>query len=334
MKILKNKRHTGLKVFIIILIIILCFAGGGVGYFYYNAGKIKKKTISKKPSDLGIKNESNFDQYSGITNIAFFGLDRRSKDDASRSDSIMVITLDGTNKKIKISSIMRDTYVNVDGHGMTKITHAYAYGGPQLAVKTINENFGLNIKDYVTVDFFALEKIIDQIGGVTINVTSDELKYINQYIDEVSNLEHVTPNHVTKTGEQLLDGRQAVAYCRIRYTAGGDYERTERQRTVLMALINKEKEKGATGMLSMVKSLLPYAETSMSSTDIMKYSTAVVSKGMFNNLEEERFPLDGYCKGMMLDGVWYLWADLKTSADQMQKFIFQDIKPVPKAPLS
>ena len=331
---IKKKKHTGLKVFIIVLIIILCFAGGGVGYFYYKAGKVKKKTISKKPSDLGIKDESKFDQYKGITNIAFFGLDRRHVSDISRSDSIMVVTLDGIHNKIKFSSIMRDTYVSVDGHGMTKITHAYAYGGPQLAVKTINENFGLNIKDYVTVDFFAMEKIIDQIGGVNINVTSDELKYINSYIDEVSKLENVTPNHVTKAGEQLLDGRQAVAYCRIRYTAGGDYERTERQRTVLMALINKEKEKGASGMLSMVNSLLPYAETSMSSTDIMKYSTAVVSKGMFNNLEEERFPVDGYCKGMMLDGVWYLWADLKAATDQMQKFIFQDIKPVSKAPLS
>lgn len=161
------------------------------GYFYSKTSKMKRTTISRKASDLGItkETEDKLDKFSGITNIALFGLDSRVKNEASRSDCIMIITLDGTHNKIKISSIMRDTYVHVDGYGMTKITHAYAYGGPQLAIKTINENFGLNIKDYVKVDFFSLEKIVDSVGGIEVNITSQELKVINGYIKEVSDIE-------------------------------------------------------------------------------------------------------------------------------------------------
>ena len=114
-----------------------------------------------------------------IINIAFFGVDRRAVNEASRSDSIMILSIDEMHKKIKMSSIMRDTYVEIKNHGQTKINHAYAYGGPQLAIRTLNENFNLDIRDYVTVDFFNFEKIIDAIGGVTIDVKQDEISLIN-----------------------------------------------------------------------------------------------------------------------------------------------------------
>ncbi|AAK81003.1 LCP family protein required for cell wall assembly [Clostridium acetobutylicum] len=333
---MKSKKKFGFlsKFFITILILIVVIGVTAGGYFYSKTSKMKKTTISKKPSDLGItqKNQNELQKYDDTINIAFFGLDRRQKTDISRSDSIMILTMDPTHKKLKLSSIMRDTYVNVDGHGMTKITHAYAYGGPQLAIKTINENFNLNIKDYVTVDFYGLEKIIDKLNGVEVDVQPDEVNYLNSYIDEVSKYEKVTPNHVSSAGKQLLDGRQAVAYSRIRYTAGGDFQRTERQRTVLMAVFNKMKAQGKSNMLSMMDELLPYAETDLGSLDIAKYGAKFLSSNI-DSIDQERFPVDGYCSGITVDNVWYLKTDLGVTSDQMKKYIFEDVKPTPKASL-
>nr|WP_281418728.1 LCP family protein [Clostridium frigoris] len=136
----------------------------------------------------------------------------------SLSDSIMIVSIDSNNKKIKISSIMRDTYVKIKGHGQTKITHAYAYGGPQLAIRTINENFNLNIRDYITLDFFSFEKIIDAIGSVSIDIKQDEISPINDKIVEVSKIEKKSVPKITKPGLQNLNGLQAVAYTRVRFT--------------------------------------------------------------------------------------------------------------------
>ncbi|URZ08138.1 Polyisoprenyl-teichoic acid--peptidoglycan teichoic acid transferase TagU [Clostridium felsineum] len=330
-----KKKFSFLKKFfltVFILIVVVGVTAGG--YFYSKTSKMKKKVISKKPSDLGIsqKTQTDLQKYDDTINIALFGVDRRQKTDISRSDSIMILTMDPTHKKLKISSIMRDTYVNVDGHGKTKITHAYAYGGPQLAIKTINENFNLNVKDYVTVDFYAFEKIIDKLNGVEIDVQPDEVNYLNSYIDEVSKYEKVKPNHVTASGKQLLDGRQAVAYSRIRYTAGGDFQRTERQRTVLMAVFNKMKAQGKGNMISMMDEMLPYTETSLGSLDIAKYGTKFLSLNI-DSIDQERFPVDGYCSGITVDGVWYLNTDLAVTSDQMRKYIFDDVKPTPKTSL-
>ncbi|URZ03571.1 LCP family protein [Clostridium felsineum] len=335
MKNKKEKKFGIVKsIFIIFFVLIFGLGAAGGAYFFSKTSKIKKTEISKKPTDLGISNKTQTDlsKYKDSVNIALFGVDRRLKTDISRSDAIMILTMDSEHKKLKISSIMRDTYVKVDGHGMTKITHAYAYGGPQLAIKTINENFNLNIKDYVTVDFYALEKIIDKLNGVEIDVQPDEIKYLNSYINEVSKYEKVTPNHVTSSGKQLLDGRQAVAYSRIRYTAGGDFERTERQRTVLMAVFNKLQGQGKGNMLSILDEVLPYTETNLSGVDIAGYSTKFISSNM-STIDQERFPIDGYCSGAMIDNVWYLKTDLGVTADQMRKYIFDDIKPTAKASL-
>lgn len=136
---------------------------------------------------------------------------------------------------------MRDSYVDIEGHGKTKLNHAYAYGGPELAIKTINSNFKLNIRDFVAVDFYGLENIIDTVGGVEIPVRSDEIKYINSYMQGTAKVENKAVQEVQNPGLQNLNGMQAVAYARIRYTSGGDYERTERQRTILTAVMNKIK---------------------------------------------------------------------------------------------
>jgi LCP family protein required for cell wall assembly len=223
------------------IIIILIF-GGMFSYTFYQLGKIKTTEISKTNEDLGIKvkevvkekqeeeapEESNEESYE-VINIDLFGLDRRSKEEAARSDSIMIISIDKKHNKIKMSSIMRDTYVKIKDHGETKINHAYAYGGPQLAIRTLNENFNLDIRDYIAVDFFNAEEIIDAMGGITIDINQDEIALLNNNALGVANIEEKSVDKISKTGPQTLNGLQAVAYSRIRYTAGGDFVRTERQ---------------------------------------------------------------------------------------------------------
>ena len=175
---MKRWKKNVLIIFIIFVVVVV----GGFGYVFYDLSKINTMKISKKDGDLGIKSTAttNVEQSNDVTNIALFGLDRRAKTDSSRSDSMIVLSIDQKHKKIKMSSLMRDFYVSVDGHGQTKLTHAYAYGGAQLAIKTINKNFNLNIRDYVAVDFYDLENLINAIGGVTINVQQDEVPLINK----------------------------------------------------------------------------------------------------------------------------------------------------------
>ncbi|AWI06373.1 LCP family protein [Clostridium drakei] len=313
------------KIIFTTIIVLVIAIGAIISCFNAELSKVNKVKIPKNNSELNISNSSTKED-NGIINIALFGIDRRYKDEASRSDALMILTLDKKHKKLKISSIMRDSYVNVDGYGMTKVTHAYAYGGPTLAIKTLNKNFDLNIKDYVTVDFFGFEKIIDSVGGIEINITPEEIKYINGYIKETSKIENASIPLINNPGLQKVNGRQAVAYTRIRYTAGGDFERTQRQRNVLIAVLNKIKKISSTSIVNVVSELLPYTETNMSNTDILKMLTSIYTLGI-KDIGEQRFPLDGYCDGKMIDNVWYLMFDLNATKNQMHKYIFEDIKP-------
>ncbi|MBU3110765.1 LCP family protein [Clostridium lacusfryxellense] len=323
-----KKMRLWIKLVLSVIIIILLVFGATFGYTFYQLSKIKTTKISKTYEDLGIKPEVtlkkelslkkeiplireeplNKEDSNKIINIAFFGLDRREVNQQSRSDSIMILSIDEKHKKIKIVSIMRDTYVEIKNYGKTKINHAYSYGGPQLAIRTLNENFNLDIRDYVTVDFSNFEKLINAIGGVTIDVKQDEISLIPQ---------------ITKPGPQILNGLQAVAYSRIRHTVGDDFRRTERQRTVLSVMLTKIQSLGVMKFPSVVSKLLPFTETSMNNMDIIKLGTNVFTSNI-KTLDQKRFPVDGYWTAKMLGGVWYLVANMKATVVQLHKFIYDD----------
>lgn len=330
-----NVKKSGRRKKIIIsvaFVLIAVFAGIGI-YSYSLLNKVKSTSLQKDNNSLGIKDAAiqqieQEDPGQDVINIALFGLDRRSKDEASRSDAIMVASIDKKHNKIKLSSIMRDAYVEVPGYGMTKITHAYAYGGPELAIKTLNQNFNLDIKDYVTVDFFSLEKIIDSLGGVTIDIRAEEIPYINSYMKEVSNIEKEKITDVTQSGKVNLNGMQAVAYSRIRYI-GNDFERTERQRKVLTEMLNNIQKEGITKYPSIVSTLLPYVETSISKGVMLSLGASILTSGT-KTIDQERFPVDGYWQDKMINGIYYLDVDLKVATDQIHKYIYEDVKPVAK----
>ena len=274
----------------------------GGGYLYVNnvLNKIDKVDIDE--SKLGVNDELS-KKYGKVQNIALFGVDSTDGGNG-RSDSTMILTIDREHKKLKITSLMRDSYVSIDGHGNDKLNHAYAFGGPELAIRTINQNFGLNIKDFATVNFSSLPKIIDTLGGVDIDIDSEELKYINDYINDLNRLNKTNVSSITKTGLQKLNGTQAMAYCRIRYTTGGDYKRTERHREVLEKLFEGIKEVSVAKYSTILNELMPMVKTSLSTSEILGLGTDMVNIG--RNLEQDRFPKDSDGKESMINGVYYL----------------------------
>jgi len=203
----------------------------------------------------------------GYMNIALFGLDSRKGELESgiQSDTIMIVSINKETKQVKLASIYRDTYLRcLDKEGdfyYGKVNSAYNVGGAQGAVKTLNNNFDLDIKDYVTVNFNGIATIIDKLGGIDVTVTADEAEYVNGYLVETRKLTGMkSPDIAVKAGKVHLNGLQATAYCRIRYTAyyfedgshiNDDYGRTARQRNVISKMIEKAKEAGMDEVLDM-----------------------------------------------------------------------------------
>lgn len=315
-----------MKKFIIGFLVVVIALIGGIGvYLNRMLNQVDTNEISQSDEDLGIrKPDERKEKLPNVTNIALFGLDRRGATGNTRSDTIMIASLDLENKKAKLTSIMRDTYVNIPGRGMDKINHAYAFGGPELAIRTINENFDMDIRDYVMVDFYGMADIIDALGGVEIDVKPEEIKYINNYIQEISNTQGKEINPVTASGKQTLSGLQAVAYSRIRYVGNGDFERTERQRRVLEQLMDKALSAGALKYPKLMNELLPYVKTSLNKGEILKLGTSAFASGI-NSLEQYRIPVDGYAKGQKMNGIYYLVPqDLQDNVDFLHRFIYEE----------
>lgn len=318
----KNKKRKKIWTIILASMVGLFIVAAGAGYLYVNnvLNKIDKVDIDE--SKLGI-NEELSKKYGKVQNIALFGVD--STDGGhGRSDSTMILTIDREHKKLKITSLMRDSYVAIDGHGNDKLNHAYAFGGPELAIRTINQNFGLNIRDFVTVNFSSLPKIIDTLGGINIDIDSEELKYINDYISDLNRLNKTNVSSITKTGLQKLNGTQAMAYCRIRYTSGGDYKRTERHREVLEKLFEGIREVSIAKYPTILNDLMPMVKTSLSTSEILSLGTDMVNMG--KGLEQDRFPKDSDAKSAMINNVYYLQFDKEVTKDKLHKWIFEDIK--------
>jgi LCP family protein required for cell wall assembly len=285
--------------------------------------------LIKTPEALGISKNvqiRNARMLPHPINIALFAVDRRNRNEEGNSDIIMIISIDQLTKKIKMSSILRDTYVNIEGKGMDKLNAAFSLGGPQLAIKTINQNFEMDIKDYINVDFFSAAKIINALNGVNVNVKAEEIPYLNNYLQEISGIENIPAQFITSPGIQKLNGKQAVAYTRIRAAGRGDYERTERQRSVLVALFNKMKGAGPDIFPVFATQILPNLETSMSNMALFTIGSDILNSKT-KNIEQARFPLDQASKGERINTIWYLKTDLKSTSISLFNFIYKNIKP-------
>ena len=251
MKSVKKKNKIWIFLFISFLLAIIVL------------GVITGSTISNKLSYLNVKllNEENLavnselygkvsdvlteNEFNSIKNIVFFGIDTQSDGDGQddpnfmgRTDSIIIVSINPKYKTLKMISIPRDTYAEIEGYGKTKINHAYEYGQEQLALKTINQNFGLNLTEFVTIDFAGLINVINDIGGVQLSITQAEKNFINENSKLAYELTKSSVKKLSSAGLVTLDGEQALTHSRNR-TIGDDFTRAGRQRQVLEAIMNK-----------------------------------------------------------------------------------------------
>lgn len=291
----------------------------GIGCFYvtYLLNQVERAELNGTDEDLGIDTSVWKDE--DVINIALFGVDSRQEVNEGRSDAIMVASFDAEHHKVKVVSIMRDSEVKVSGHGRTKINHAYAYGGAELAIKTLNQNFGLNIKDYITVNFYQLADVVDALGGLEIEITEAERKHMNLYIKEAANAVGKKYKTVKESGLQLLTGEQVVAYARIRKIGNSDFQRTERQRLVIEKVFEKVMDTSVLRYPSLLNSVLPMIETSLSNSDILGIASRVVMFGK-PTFEQGRFPLDGEYRS----GGGNLIYDLEEASEKFHRFLYED----------
>lgn len=320
----KKKMNKGLKIFLIILLILfIIVAGLGVaGYTFVNGkiGKMQKENIDT--TAVGI-NEETKQELKGYRNIALLGIDSRADDYGlgNRSDCIIIASINQETNEVKLISVYRDTYVYVTESGkerLDKITHAYSYGGAQNTLKSLNEALDLNITEFVTVNFDAVIAAVDSLGGVYIDIDSSEIKYINDYIDATSQSSGVKSSHLSSTGRQKLDGVQAVAYSRIRYTSGGDYKRTERMRTVVEAMLSKAKTLNVGQLNSFADTILPKIRTNISSSEIWGLIPKLAS---FKVTESIGWPYD--TKGITLDRWYGVPVTLQSNVERLHKEAFE-----------
>ena len=342
----KNRRgHTVLKCILGVFCALLIVFGSGLIYIATHLlDDLTTTNITKDPTALGIDPSVTMDD--SIKNIALFGLDQRSaySDDSTRSDVIMVLTVDNKHKKLKITSILRDSYVSIEGENsngvhvdyMDKINAAYAEGGYELAIRTLNRNFGLNIMDYVTIDFTDTAAIVDAFGGVEISLTAEEKWEINQNLWNLSQeteglikdsdfLADANGQVVDLAGAEysdsveLLNGNQAVAYGRIR-NIGYDYQRVERQQIVFKALMNRVTQLSFGEYPSLISQLMPYCETSLDLTDAIGMTPILTSDF---TIETISIPDVDYELDLTDDGS-YLYYDVEQAGHRIDSFINEE----------
>lgn len=286
----KKKKKLFVIVTVEIFLLLLLLAG----ILIYN--KIYK-TIDEIPrydeEDEEItKNEGV--EIEGYTNIVIFGVDTRDNSlKRGNTDTIMVVSIDNKSKDIKLVSIYRDTYVDIPDIGYRKINAAYANGGYSLAINTINQNFDLDIEKYVTVNFKAVVDAIDELGGITLDIKENELKTLNGYVRELNRINDTDVPGLKSAGIQTVNGTQATAYARIRYTAGGDFKRTERQRIVISKIFEKVKESDLKTINSLIDKLLPQVYTNMSNKEILGLAKDVFS---YDIVDQTGFPFEKEAK--------------------------------------
>ena len=234
----------------------------------------------------------------------------------------MILGIDTKNNRLKLFSLMRDLYLDLpDGSGNKQnLNYTMAYGGPELILKTINYNFNLTVDKFIHVSLRTLPTIIDKLGGIELNITSDELNYINSYITNIDNENGTNTEKITTAGLQTLNGTQAAAYCRIRYTEGRDFKRTERQRDVLAALFEKFKTASITDLATMMNDILPLVSTNLTNTEIMSIASKVLSMGV-PTIEQSRFPLDGKSE-MIATDMLHLTTDIEETTKDIHKFLY------------
>lgn len=315
---MKAKNKILIAVAVVLLIIAIGIIAGWI-YVKHLYNRMNYKPLDE--TDLGINitevetKKVNIEDY---TRFVIFGSDSRDENNqyAGRSDSIVIVVINNVDKKVSFISIPRDTYVNVPGYGMTKINHAFAYGQEQLSLKTINSNFGTDLTEYITIDFYGVVDTIDRVGGVEVYLDNDEIDFINRNSSAENKI-------YGSAGKYNLNGAQALVHSRNR-SVGNDFTRASRQRTILIALLNKVMNYDEKEILSLVDELLVNVTTNM---DMNKYKdmfleVAQYRKDYLKDVTSVQIPSTDYGWDSMIDGIYYFSYDKDRAIKDFDKYYY------------
>ena len=258
-------------------------------------------------------------------NILLLGSDSRGSTRFLRTDTMIILSVNTKTNAVKLTSVMRDTWVQLPQYDGQKLNAACVYGGPELTMRTINENFGMNIEHYVLVNMQALVAIVDTLGGIRLDVSPGESRAISRLSAE----DAASPNGESKyatsvpSGSQvLLNGKQVLAYSRIR-KSDSDYQRTERQRTVLVTIARRLQQESLLSMAGVLTKLLQYVSTNMGFDELMSIATACMKMNL-DSLSQFRIPADGTYEDGMFGGTWCIRPDFQENARLLHAFIYED----------
>lgn len=306
-----------LGIFILILVILFVIVIAS-GYLFIRGKLSKMQQVEINKDNLNISQKES-ENLSGFRNIAIYGVDSRDDElgKGNRSDCIIIASIDNKSKTIRLISVYRDTYVDIEGYGLDKITHAYAYGGPELALKTLNENLDLNVSEFLTVNFDSVADAVNALGGIKITVESDELEDLNRIISDTSKHTGISSDYISEPGTQTLDGVQAVSYARIRHTSGGDYRRTERMRTVIEAMFEKLKTKSLGEINDFADEILPKVYTNVGPDSIIMLAPLVLQYEISDSIG---WPYN--VEGITLDRWYGVPVTLESNVERLHREVF------------
>lgn len=327
-KRLRKRRRRRIMVLVleIIILAVLCVAA----YAIFKLGKLNHVTLNV---------DNNGWTQEGYTNIALFGNDSRGEagEDGgpARSDTIIIASLNNETKEVKLVSVYRDTMLEQEGQHYDKANVAYAQGGPEEAVSMLNRNLDLDIQDYVSVNFLALADVVDLLGGVDMDLTYEEVVHMNNYCVETSEVtgkdyERIEPE---EAGTYHLNGVQAVSYARIRYTSGGDFTRTERQRLLIEKVAEKAKDAGIVKINEIIDEVLPEVSTSLSASEILQMAVGVFDYSLGDT---QGFPIDAATPESVpgYSGSYVVPVGLENNVIQLHEFLFPDENYIPTEKLT
>lgn len=317
----RKKKKNKVILFAVEIIVLVALLIGLLVYSKLNKVESGIGNIDKDEVNIELDSQT-AEALEGFTNIALFGLDNRQTGnyDGGNSDTIMIASIDNDTKQVKLVSVYRDTFLNVKDDTYAKINSAYAYGGPKNAIAALNKNLNLDIVNYVAVDFGAVVEAIDLLDGIELTLTDQEVQIMNDnYIDEINKVTGHKSGKLSSGGTYTVDGVQALAYCRIRYTAGDDFKRTERQRTVLTKMIEKAQGSSISTVSSLIDSMLGDISTSFTGKELL----ALVSSVMDYKLADTHgWPFE-LCTGSYgSKGSLVVATDLETNVKELHEYLF------------
>ena len=317
----KEKKRHPVRNTIIALLCITLVGLSCVGIFGYQKinNLLSSFDTEEQLTDNAFINAADLTQYPDQINVLLVGIDARETDEASRSDTMMLVTLDKKNKQIKLTSFLRDSFVEIAGKNYwSKLNSAYFYGGIQTLSDTLELNFKVDIQYYALVDFEIFTTIVDSIGGINVDVTERE-SYYTYHSGKVN-----VPVRIEAGEDVLLNGEQALWYSRIRYL-DSDFHRTQRQRKVITAIVEKASKMSLTKLYALAEEIIPLVKTNMSSNQIMSLGLAAVKDKMYSYpIVQHQIPADGTWSDKTIQGVGAsLVMDIPLNQQLLQSFLYE-----------